>query len=305
MRDPDGLGDGVGGLEPDAPHLRRQPVGLVTDHRDGGAGVLLVDPHRQRRGHPDAGQEHHHFLDRLLLLPGVGDLLGPFGSQSVHLGQPGGLGLDDGQDVGAEMRHHPLGHHRADPLDHPRTQVAADALDGGGQHGGIRVHLELPAVPGVGAPAPGQAQALADLGAQQRPHHRQQIRAGPLGGHPGDGVAGVLVGVGDPFQDRLQHRLARRHTRRRGLTGHDDHSAGHPQPRSAAPGGPAPRPGVAAAGDGKTGGARPCPDFGSGGLWCVRPRCALHPLSLLAERGVVLSPPGTRGQPRGLTPRIT
>jgi hypothetical protein len=29
--------------------------------------------HRQRRGHPDALQEHHHLLDRLLFLPGVGD----------------------------------------------------------------------------------------------------------------------------------------------------------------------------------------------------------------------------------------
>ena len=218
----------------------------MAHHRDGAVGVLLVDPHGQRRGHPDTGQEHHHFLDRLLLLPGVGDLLDPFGPQSVHLGQPAGLLFDDGQDVGAEMRHHPLGHHRADPLDHPRTQVGADALDRGRQHGGIRVHLELRAVLGVATPAPGQAQALPDLGAQQRPHHRQQIRPGPLGSHPGDGVAGVVVGVGDPFQDRLQHRLALRGTRRRRLTGHGDHSAGHPRPRCAAD--------LAAAGDGKTGG---------------------------------------------------
>jgi hypothetical protein len=87
-----------------------------------------------------------------------------------------------------------------------------------------------PAVGGVGAPAPGQPQAFADLGAQQRPHHRQQIRAGPLGGHAGDGVAGVLVDIGDP----LQHRQALRRSRRRGPTGHSDHSAGHPKPRCAA-----------------------------------------------------------------------
>jgi len=120
-----------------------------------------------------------------------------------------------------------------------------------GSNGGIGVHLELPAVPGVGAPAPGQPQAFADLGAQQRPCHRQQIRSGPLGGHPGDGVAGVLVGIGDPFQDRLQHRQALRRIRRRGLTGHGDHSAVHPKPwcaaRQAAQN--LPRPGI-----GKTGG---------------------------------------------------
>jgi hypothetical protein len=37
----------------------------------------------------------------------------------VHLDQPAGLGLDDGQDAGTEMGHHPFGHHRADPLDQP------------------------------------------------------------------------------------------------------------------------------------------------------------------------------------------
>src|SRR5439155_7879778 len=67
--------------------------------------------------------------------------------------------LDDAQDLGPELGDHPLGHHRANPLDQPRAQVAADALDGGRRHGGIEVHLELPAVLGVAAPAPGQAQA--------------------------------------------------------------------------------------------------------------------------------------------------
>ena len=119
VRDPDRLGDRVGGLEADAPHLRGQPVGLAAHHRDRIVGVCLVDPDRQRRRHPDARQEHHHFLDRLLLLPRVGDPLGPFGSEPVHLDQPAGLLFDDRQDVGAEMRDHPLGHRRPDPLDQP------------------------------------------------------------------------------------------------------------------------------------------------------------------------------------------
>jgi hypothetical protein len=37
----------------------------------------------------------------------------------MHLEQPARLVLDDLQDAGAEMSHHPLGHHRADPLDQP------------------------------------------------------------------------------------------------------------------------------------------------------------------------------------------
>ena len=157
VRDPDRLGDRVGGLKADPPHFRGQPVGLAAHHRDRVLAVALVDPHRQRRGYPDAGQEHHHFLDRLLLLPCVGDPLGPFGSQPVHLDQPLGLLFDDGQDVGAEMRHHPLGHHRPDPLDQPGAQVAADALDRRRQHRRVGVHLKLLAVFGMAAPAPGQA----------------------------------------------------------------------------------------------------------------------------------------------------
>ena len=107
------------------------------------------------------------------------------------------------------MGHHPLGHHRPDPLDQPGAQVAADPLDRRRQHRRVGVHLELLAVFGMAAPAPGQPQAFADLGAQQRPDDRQQIRPGPLGRDPSDRVAGLLVGVGDPLQDRLQHRLAR------------------------------------------------------------------------------------------------
>jgi len=40
------------------------------------------------------------------------------------------------------------------------------------------------------------------------------------GKHLGDGVAGLLVGVGDPFLDRFRHGLALRRTRQRKLTGH-------------------------------------------------------------------------------------
>ena len=48
-----------------------------------------------------------------------------------------------------------------------------------------------------------QPQALPGLGPQQRANHRQQIAAS-VGGHPGYRAAGVLVGVGDPLQHRVQ-----------------------------------------------------------------------------------------------------
>ena len=201
-------GDRVRGLEPDPPHVGRQPVRLMAHDGDRRVAVLLVDPHRQRRGHPDALQEDHHLLDRLLFGPGGGDHRGALGAQPVDLDQPARLVLDDVHDVHAEMRDHALGHHRADALDQPRAQVLLDARDRGGQHRGIGVHLELPAVLRVGRPAAAQPQELPHLRAQQRPDRGDQLRAAPLGGDPGDRVPGLRVGECHPLQHPVQYRAA-------------------------------------------------------------------------------------------------
>ena len=176
---------------------------------DRGVAVFLVDPHRQRRRHPDALQEDHHLLDGLLLGPGGGDHRGALGAQPVDLGQPARLVVDDVHDVHAEMRDHPLGHHRADALDQPRAQVLLDARGRGGQHGGVGVHLELPPVPGVAGPPAGQPQELAHLRAEQRPDRRDQLRAASFGRDPGDRVPGLGIGERDPLQHPVQYRAAR------------------------------------------------------------------------------------------------
>ena len=152
VRDPDRLGDRVGGLEPDPPHLGGQPVRLVAHHRDRRVAVLLVDPHRQRGGHPDALQEDHHLLDGLLLLPRPPDHRRAFRAQPGHLDQPPRLLLDHPQRVHAEVPDDPAGGPRPDPLDQPRAEVAFDALDRGRQHRGVRVDLELPPVPAGASP---------------------------------------------------------------------------------------------------------------------------------------------------------
>ena len=214
--DADRGGDRVRGLEPDAPHVGGQPVRLMADDGDRRVAVLLVDPHRQRRRHPDALQEDHHLLDRLLLGPGGGDHRGPLGAQPVDLDQPAGLVLDDVHDVHAEMRDHAFGHHRADALDQPRAQVLLDARGGGGQHRGVGVHLELPAVPRVAGPAAAQPQELADLGAEQRPDGRDQLRAASFGRDPGDRVPGLRIGERDPLQYAVQYRAPTRAGHHRG-----------------------------------------------------------------------------------------
>ena len=208
--DADRTGDGVGGLEADPPHVGGQPVGLVAHDRDGRVAVFLVDPHRQRGGHPDALEEDHHFLDGLLLGPGGGDHGGALGAQPVDFDEPGWLVVDDVHDVHAEVRDHAFGHDRADALDQARAQVFLDARGGGGQHRGVGVHLELPAVPGVGRPAAAQPEELADLRAEQRPDRGDQVRAAAFGRDPGDRVPGFGVGEGDPLQDPVQDRAAAR-----------------------------------------------------------------------------------------------
>jgi hypothetical protein len=69
--------------------------------------------------------------------------------------------------------------------------------------------LELAAVLGMAGPPSPQAQALTGLGSQQRTDHGQQV-TGTSGRHASDGVAGLLVGVGDPLQHRFQGRRWRR-----------------------------------------------------------------------------------------------
>jgi hypothetical protein len=225
LGDADAGGDRVGGLEPDAPHVRGQLIRVLRDGLDRLIAVLLVDLHRQRRGHADALQEDHDLLDRLLLGPGVLDPRAPLGAEAVDLDEPVRLVVDDVHDVDAEVIDHAFGHHGADALDHARAQVPPDALLRGGQHRRVGVDLELLAVLDVGGPAAAQPQGLADLGAEQRADRRDQFRrrayraaaGAPVRRDPRDRVAGLRVRERDPLEDPLQDRyLARRLLRERG-----------------------------------------------------------------------------------------
>jgi hypothetical protein len=150
--DTQAAGELVGGLEPDPPHVGGQPIRFAADHLDGLIPVGLVDPHPQRGRHPNALQEDHHLLDGLLLGPGGGDHGRPFGAKPRDLDQPFGVLLDHLQGGLAEVVDDPLGHLGTDPFDQPRTEVAADSLDGGRQHGLVGLDLELPAILWVAGP---------------------------------------------------------------------------------------------------------------------------------------------------------
>jgi hypothetical protein len=88
VRDAHRLGDRVGGLEADPPHISRQPVRLETHDVDGPVLVLLVDADGQGSRHPHTLEKDHHFLDGLLLLPGVGDALGALGPMPLTIPEP-------------------------------------------------------------------------------------------------------------------------------------------------------------------------------------------------------------------------
>jgi hypothetical protein len=119
---------------------------------------MLVDPHGEGGGDAHTLQEDHDLLDGLLLLPGGSDQPGALGTELGHFDQPLGLFLDHVQGGDTEVVDDPLGEPRSDPLDQPRAEVAADALHGGRQHGGVILDGELPAVLGVRSPASVQPQ---------------------------------------------------------------------------------------------------------------------------------------------------
>src|SRR6202795_4731445 len=84
-----------------------------------------------------------------LLGPGAGDALGPHGADAGHLAQAIGLRLDHVEHLLAERLDHLLGVDRADPADHPGTEVFLDALDGRRRRGAHEARFELLAVGSV------------------------------------------------------------------------------------------------------------------------------------------------------------
>jgi hypothetical protein len=148
-------------------------------------------------------QEEHDLLDGLLLFPGSADHPCTLGPEARHLNQARRLLLDHAQRVQVEVGDDALGHLRPDALDEARAKVAPNALDRSGQHRRVVAHLELLAELGMALPDAAHAQALARLRPEQVAHDRGQVAA-PAHGDAGDGVAVLLVGVGDALEDGLQ-----------------------------------------------------------------------------------------------------
>src|SRR6266496_216888 len=130
-------------------------------------------------------------------MPRRGDRRGALGSKAVDLAEAVGCLLDHPQGVQAEMVDDALGGLGADPFDQAGAEVAADALDAGGQGAGPLANLELAAVLRVAGPAATQPQALTRLGATQGADHGDQVRRA-TDHHPVALLAALLVDEGDP-----------------------------------------------------------------------------------------------------------
>ena len=162
VRDADLLRDLVGGLEADAVDVLGQAVWVGLDLLDRALAVGLVDAHRPAGADAVAVEEHHDLADDLLLGPGFLDALAALGADAVHVLQPGGLLLDDVENLLAELLHQLLGVYGADALDHAAAQVLLDALPGGGrgavEHVGAELEAKLPVLDPAalgGHPLPG------------------------------------------------------------------------------------------------------------------------------------------------------
>jgi hypothetical protein len=103
----------------------------------------------------------------------------------------------------------PLGDLRTDALDESGAEIAAYALDGGGQDGRVVLGHELLAVLRMGAPTPLQAQRLTGLGAEQRADDGEQIPGAPTGVDAGHRVTGLLIGIRDPLEHPFDDCQAR------------------------------------------------------------------------------------------------
>ena len=127
--DAQSLGDGIGGLEPDAVDVQRQAVGVLPHPLHRLVAVGLVDAHRTGGADAMGLQKHHDLAHDLLLRPGAGHPLPALGPDALQLQQTFGLLLDDVEDLLAEGADQLAGEMRADALDHARAQVLLDAFE--------------------------------------------------------------------------------------------------------------------------------------------------------------------------------
>src|SRR5437868_4830319 len=117
-------------LKSDAPDVACKTIWIFLHERDCVGTIRLKNANRPRRTDAMALQEDHDLADRFLVRPTGCDPLQPDLTDSVDLSQALWGLLDDIEDCVTEGLHQPLRKVRPDALDHPRTEVTLDTLNG-------------------------------------------------------------------------------------------------------------------------------------------------------------------------------
>jgi hypothetical protein len=175
--DAEALGQLVGRLEAEAPHVGGQAVRVGPHQLQRALAVGLVDAHRPRRADAVRLEEDHDAAHRLLLLPALADALDAPGADALDLLEVRRALVDDFQGALAEHVHDLAGEVGADALDQPRAEVLDDALAGVRRHGAQAVGLELRAVVAVLHPRAGRLDVLAGGGAGEVADDRDEAAA--------------------------------------------------------------------------------------------------------------------------------
>ena len=203
LLDPELFRDHVGGAEPDAADIARQPVRVFAHDLDRIGAVGLEDAHRSRRADAMLMQEDHDLADHLLIRPGRGDLGRAHRADALDLPKPLGVGLDDVEHVLAELPDHALGVDRADTADHAGAEVLLDALDRRGGGCPQKPRPELLAMGAVVGPFARRRHPLAGRNHRRVADRGDQVAMAP-GLEPQDAEAVLRVVERDPLDEARQ-----------------------------------------------------------------------------------------------------
>ena len=191
--------DAIGGLEPDALDLPGDAVGLRQQHLLRLSAVPGDQLDALRGRDPVGLQEDVDFAQGALAVPRALDRGGALGSDARHAPKPRRFVAEHAEGVGAERVDDLV---RIDPPDarhQPAAEIAADAVDRGGQLGGERLDPKLVAMLAVMHPAAANLERLAALHAGQRADDHD-LRVRVLAPELSDRVGILLVEKDDAFE---------------------------------------------------------------------------------------------------------
>jgi hypothetical protein len=153
-------------------------------------------------------QEDHDLPHDLLLGPRAGDPLGAHRADAGHLAQTIRLGLDHIKHLLAKRLDHFPGVDRANPADHPRSEILLDAFGRRRRRGAHEPRLELPAMGAVIDPFARCGDPFAGRDGGGVPHGGHQFAVpARLDAENAEAVLGVVVS--DALDEARQNFLGR------------------------------------------------------------------------------------------------